>query len=390
MAESRESAESDQVDPAMAESRQSAESDEVEAVEKAEAGPAASARLRAAVKHGVPAVAAAVVVNGSVVFVDAAGTVGDQPCTADHTLFVTASISKTFTALACLQAAERGELDLDADVGRYVAVNVRNPAFSDVPITTRQLLRHVSGLRDDESALLVGPWRTEEADCEVALARYVRGRLARPDGVACEPGLWCEDAPAGQASYAYSNLGFALAGWVLESAAGKPLGRLCDEHIFAPLGMACSAFTLEAATRAPGCVVAAPQPPGHHYGVAEYPAAGLRSTAADLAKYLQALTAPPGQCRLLTEASLRQLLPDDFREGLAWWGRDAWYGVRDEAAQVWTHGGFMQGVRTHVHLWPLRRAATVVLTNGEDEEAKDQIARALEGVVRAAAPVISQ
>ena len=171
---------------------------------------------------------------------------------------------------------------------------------------------------------------------------------------------------------------------MLESAAGKPLSRLCDERVFAPLGMAHSTFTLEAATRAPGCVVAVPQPPGHHYGVAEYPAAGMRSTAADLAKYLQALTAPLGQCELLTEASLRQLLPTTFHGGLAWWGRDAWYGVKDEAARVWTHGGFMQGVRTHVHLWPLLRVATVVLTNGEDEDAKDQIARALERVARAA------
>ena len=40
-------------------------------------------------------------------------------------------------------------------------------------------------------------------------------------------------------------------------------------------------------------ILAAPSPPGRHYGVAEYPAAGLRSSALDLSKYLLALTAPP-------------------------------------------------------------------------------------------------
>ena len=56
--------------------------------------------------------------------------------------------------------------------------------------------------------------------------------------------------------------------------------------------------------------------------------------------------------------SLRELLPDSFIGGLAWWGRDAAYGEKTDLA-VWSHGGFMQGVRTHVHLWPRERAAVV-------------------------------
>ena len=57
------------------------------------------------------------------------------------------------------------------------------------------------------------------------------------------------------------------------------------------------------------------------------------------------------------------MLPPTFTNGLAWWGRDASYGVR--TGGVWAHGGCMQGVRTHVYLWPARRVSVVVLTNGE-------------------------
>ena len=338
---------------------------------------------------GVPAVAAAVVCAGHVVFSGADGKAGGRPCSADKTLFLTASISKTFTALSCLQAVERGELDLDSDISRYTKSTVRNPHFAGHSITTRHLLQHISGLCDDESALdEASPWRTEGADCQVSLSSYVRRRLHH-DGDAFED-LWSDVAPPGQAAYHYSNAGFALAGWVLECATGKTLANLCRERIFAPLDMRSSAFTLQEALSTPDSVVATPMPPGHHYGVAEYPAAGLRSTASDLAKYLVALTALPGDC-LLLNGDLRQLLmPESFKQGLAWWGRDTWYGEQDDEGdwqvedQVWSHGGFMQGVRTHVHLWPLRRAAIVVLTNSEEEEAKEDVAEALKQVMLAA------
>ena len=32
---------------------------------------------------------------------------------------------------------------------------------------------------------------------------------------------------------------------------------------------------------------------------------------------------------------------------------------------VWSHGGFKDGVRTHLHLWPRHRLGVVLLQNGE-------------------------
>ncbi len=59
-----------------------------------------------------------------------------------RTLFRWASVSKPLTAIAAVQLAERGCLDLDADVRRYV------PEFPDqgVTITCRQLLCHQGGI----------------------------------------------------------------------------------------------------------------------------------------------------------------------------------------------------------------------------------------------------
>ena len=90
--------------------------------------------------------------------------------------------------------------------------------------------------------------------------------------------------------------------------------------------------------------------------------------------------------RLLAPASIALMLPPDFRGGLAWWGRDASYGER--RGEVWSHGGFMEGVRTHVHLWPNHRVGVVLLQNGEADYsgAMDALKRAVVGAVIARGP----
>eukprot|EP00658_Telonema_sp_P-2_P040816 TRINITY_DN29192_c0_g1_i1.p1 TRINITY_DN29192_c0_g1~~TRINITY_DN29192_c0_g1_i1.p1 ORF type:complete len:189 (+),score=22.35 TRINITY_DN29192_c0_g1_i1:239-805(+) len=112
------------------------------------------------------------------------------------------------------------------------------------------------------------------------------------------------------------------------------------------------------------------QPEPGQYEVAEFPAAQVRSTVQDLCKWLLLLTAPradPDHC-VLSRTSIAEMLPASFERSLAWWGMDALYGERIPG--VYSHGGFMQGVRTHIYLWPATAedswgAGCVVLLNGE-------------------------
>ena len=72
-----------------------------------------------------------------------------------------------------MQLEERGQLDLDGDVGKVLPSDfpeIRNPAFPSVPITVRQLLTHTSSIRDDMDRFL------DSYDCcgrdpEVSLGR---------------------------------------------------------------------------------------------------------------------------------------------------------------------------------------------------------------------------
>ena len=62
-------------------------------------------------------------------------------------VFRIGSLSKQFTAAAIALLAERGEIDLDADIHTYL------PDLADygVKVTTRQMIHHISGIPDYES-----------------------------------------------------------------------------------------------------------------------------------------------------------------------------------------------------------------------------------------------
>ena len=357
------------------------------------------------VADGAPGVAASVVVCGEIVHSFAAGhlcshSAAQAPTTAADvsqalerednavdadTVFLTASISKTVMAIVCMQAVERGDIGLDADlreVARTAAATGANSAaaaaiaaaarnyngFPDSPITARHLLTHTSGLRDDEQSLEEGSvFRVEGHDHPLALWEYVAQRLA-PTGADYSLGIWTKTAPPGAAKYGYSNAGFALLGAALELATRTPLTRLVKERVFDPLGMTRSTFTLAEALVIAHGNIARPHRkmnPIDHYGVAEWPAAQLRSSASDLGRLLCALTAPDGPTPLLQRDSVQTMLPLDFCSGLAWWGKDAIYSSKTPG--LWEHGGMMDGVRTHIWLMPEACAGAVFLSNSTEE-----------------------
>jgi CubicO group peptidase (beta-lactamase class C family) len=82
-------------------------------------------------EHPLASLAVLAVRDGSVVFEAAFGHRDIEagcPATPD-TLYRIASISKLATAIGFMRLVESGQIDLDADVGRYLGTPLRNPAF---------------------------------------------------------------------------------------------------------------------------------------------------------------------------------------------------------------------------------------------------------------------
>jgi len=127
-----------------------------------------------------------------------------------------ASNTKSMTAVAILQLAEKGLVDLDAEVQAYVPYFPRKRR----PVTVRQLLGHIGGIShyvDDE----VEGHIKEHKDTRDALAIFANFDLV------AEPG----------AEFHYSSYGYNLLGAVIEGAARQPYGSYLRERLWKPLGM---------------------------------------------------------------------------------------------------------------------------------------------------------
>src|ERR1700680_1635891 len=116
----------------------------------------------------VPGLSAAVVEDGRLEWAAGFGMAdleNNVPATG-HTLYRLASISKSLTATAALQLFERGQLDLDAPVQKYC------PSFPQKPwpITTRQLMGHLAGIRHYRVPEL--PYSESQSDPEVGNTRH--------------------------------------------------------------------------------------------------------------------------------------------------------------------------------------------------------------------------
>lgn len=139
-----------------------------------------------------------------------------------HTLFHAASISKTFVAAATLRLVQRGVLDLDAPVDRYLATF---PPDRAPLITIRDLMQHTSGLADvtdygwSAPDTLPGALQRNAAAIAGTLDTRTRDRKAR-----------------------YTNSGVDLLGAIIERVTATPFDQYLSNDILTPTGMKESFF----------------------------------------------------------------------------------------------------------------------------------------------------
>ena len=246
--------------------------------------PATLAAFRIAVQKvldetGVPGAGIALVRQSGVEWAGGVGLADRDRktvVTAD-THFRAGSISKTFVAMALVQLAEDGDLDLDAPVAAIAPqVDIDNPWDSTDPVRVIHLLQHTAGFDDmhfNEMYNLADP---PDLPLEEVLRVNPRSRVVR----------W---RPGTRMSYA--NPGYAVAAFVLEQATGQKFEDVVREKILDPIGMTTSSFTLtktDEALLAKGYAKKG-GPPVPYRQIYLRPAGNLHTSAAELGKFVQVL-----------------------------------------------------------------------------------------------------
>lgn len=175
---------------------------------------------------GSPGAAVGVYRHGKILFAKGYGLADLESRTpiTPQTQFHVASTSKQFAAFAVALLAQRGQLDLDADVRRYL------PYFPDfgTPVTTRQLVHHTGGVRDQISLFQLAGRDYRD----VLRQQQVVNLMSRQRALNFTPGT----------NYLYSNMGYCLLAEIVHAVTGKTLRQYTDETMFAPLGMTRSFF----------------------------------------------------------------------------------------------------------------------------------------------------
>ena len=144
-----------------------------------------------------------------------------------RTIYRIASISKMFAATALLQQWEKGRVDLDEDVSRYLGWELHHPGHPGVPITLRHLMSHQSGIRDGEAYYRFSRNMIDE--------KLDIRELFQPDGKYYDDELFADQAPGEY--FQYTNCTWGLVASVVEKVSGERFDNYCRENILQPLGM---------------------------------------------------------------------------------------------------------------------------------------------------------
>jgi CubicO group peptidase (beta-lactamase class C family) len=315
---------------------------------------------QALASSATPGLAVALVHHGQTVLTAGYGvadrTTG-QPVTA-ATCFQAASLSKPVTAWGVLRLVEQGRIGLDEPiVGRLRRWRLPPSPFDGDGVTVRRLLSHTAGLS-------VHGYVGQTPDRPVA---SIAASLAGETGDSFPVELL--EAPG--RGWLYSGGGYSLLQLLVEELTGSPFADYMQTEVLEPLGMTASSFrwSRTAQTARPYDADGRLVP---DFVFAEQAAAGLVTTAPDLARFLAAALAgprgePPGR-GVLSPAGVRlALTAAPATDGR--WGLGYGLGLLPDGDRLAYHEGANRGWRAGLALLPDRRAGIALLANGDDGNA---------------------
>ena len=226
----------------------------------------------------VPGLSVVVVKDGQVAYSQGFGVLekGKEDKVNTDTIFQIASVSKNFTALAVNQLIERGLININDPVTKYLPWFASKDAENSKNITIRNLLQHTSGVPTSAYGLEIENGGLDRLEEQVKQLQKIN--------LVSKPGE----------KYQYSNMNYWTLSLIVEKVSGMSFTDYMDKNIFEPLGMTRSCYTNKIASydnvatghrqekgktkvfkyEVPGTTVAA---------------GGVYTTANDLSKYIAAL-----------------------------------------------------------------------------------------------------
>ncbi len=306
-------------------------------------------------EKGITGLSAAVVYDGKILFSEGFGSrdgkEGGKPVT-EHTLFHIASVTKLFTAMAVMQLAEEGSIEIDEDIRMYISgFNPKLLAGNDGRVTVRDLLTHHSGIPSD--FMYHFQIREQNPDYFMNMSEWLSDEYLTSE--------------SGQV-FAYNNAGFSLLGELIATVSGMSYARFIEERIFKKVGMDDSLVFLDDKDYTDISGGFSAGKPESAKFIRDIPAGSILSSASDMARLMTELlsTARGKSHRILdpetldsmfTQQNKGVILDGDFMIGLGFWLKDF------HSTRMAEHGGTLPPFHSAFKLLPEEGIGVFISSN---------------------------
>jgi len=298
-----------------------------------------------------PSLAIAVAQDGVMLWEDAFGWADREKMVHAniHTTYSLASISKPITATGIMILKERGLIDLDTPINKYLGeAKLKAYVGNAEDATVRRVLNHTSGLPlhyhffyEDENYA--------KPPMDETIRRY--GNLVTVPGE----------------RYQYSNLGYGVLDYVISRVSGKKYEDFMRTEVFLPIDMTHSSVHIGIGLEKYQAIRYDTDGQRIPFYDFDHPGgSAIFSSAHDLVRFgmFHLKAHLPDQKAILNDEAI-----DEMKVGTADSGSGSYYGVgwasRDDSngyRAVWHNGG-MNGVSTTLMLIPDEKIAVAVLAN---------------------------
>jgi CubicO group peptidase (beta-lactamase class C family) len=327
----------------------------------------------------VPGVSIAVIDDFRIVHARGYGVTqfGTSTSVDTSTLFQAGSISKPVFATGALKLVEQGVLALDEDVnGKLTSWRVPESPFTATDkVTLRRLLTHSAGLT---------VWGFPGYPATARMPSVVEVL----DGKGNTPPVRNDTTPG--ARWLYSGGGYTVAQLLATDVTREPFPALMQRLVLGPMRMSHSTYenplpARYAARAASGHERIDTPVAGRYHTYPEMAAAGLWTTASDLARWAIALSRSYNGATggVLSPSMAQQMIASHVNTGPR--GGNGWQGLGVGVAGTgdsiaFSHGGRDEGFVANVIMWPKLGKGLVVLTNGVSGALLAEIRRAFDAV----------
>jgi CubicO group peptidase (beta-lactamase class C family) len=308
----------------------------------------------------VPGLGISIVKDGKVIFSKGFGfrDVKKGLKVTPKTLFAIGSCSKAFTAVTMGILVDEGKLDWDKPVREYLPSFKLKDSFATERMTPRDLVCHRSGLPRHD--LL---WYGSSATRKELFDRL----------------QYLEPSRDFRTTYQYQNLMFMTAGYMVGEIAGTTWEKFVQNHIFGPLGMNDSNFSVEDSKRAPDFALPYMEKDDKVIEIpfrnidTVGPAGSINSNVIDMANWLllNLNKGKSGEKQIISEESLKEIHSPQMISSKSYrydevfystygmgWGITAYRGHL-----MLSHGGGIDGFTARVTFMPRDNIGMVIFTN---------------------------